>query len=110
VPVLQEYNCFVLDFFKMDPPNTDHLAYDNQMKDVWHQIEAFSLNLRVLATALTKLHTLEQMDANLFRMMKESEKDEEILLVKGEDKESKLCRAFQRLAQNFKMKFNATKR
>ena len=57
VVVRREYNCFLEDFFRMDVPSADHISRDNRVKDAWQHIQDFSLNVRLIATALRKMET-----------------------------------------------------
>ena len=51
----------------MDVPNADHISRDNRVKDAWQHIQDFSLNVRLIATALRKMETNQNIDADTFR-------------------------------------------
>jgi hypothetical protein len=71
VPLLRKFNSFLIDFYKMDAPNTNHIAFDNQVQDAWQRIDDFSLNLRLVSVALRKLQGDGLMDWNVFRLVKD---------------------------------------
>lgn len=115
VKILRKFNSFIVDFYKMEKPNSDHISYDNQIKDAWQRIEDFSLNLRVISVALAKLHgNDQQLDWNLFRMIKLIDKEspaEPPGLVTNEEMslQEKVVAALWHLSRNFRGKHHSTK-
>jgi hypothetical protein len=109
VPVLQTYNCFLVDFFRQDTPNTSAIERDNQIQGVWFLIQNASFMLRMIAVALTKLELkdgLRVIDANLFRFL-QLKND---VLTKPDAADAGMALAFFKLALEFNKKFNSTKK
>jgi hypothetical protein len=73
VPIVKEmthFNSFLVDFYKQESPNTDVLVRDNKIKNAWHLVKDFSLAIRVIGIALTKLHFSEAtLDPDFFRLV-----------------------------------------
>ncbi len=101
VPELTHVNSFIMDFARQLEPDANVIIRDNVLRLAWYKLSDFSTTLRVIATALTKLHEHYDtvMDSNIYRML--SDDTEPITLNTVEKSDPPAIRASKRIANAF---------